>query len=281
MRRGLVNATTTTFILIDRHVPKNAGTTVRSIWLRNAQKRRCRFVGYDVSSTWRSAKLKSSAKFNHIAFGEFARKVRAGQRWCVEAHIVFDTFWSDLAALRGRCAYCRALVMVRVRHPYSWYRSYYSWAVFSKQRAGVSGLGANFTEWLPHNLQSRMLLFGDAAGAHRWEQKKIDQRPHSRDGHALSSQQWAGLHRILRAADIAAPLERFDEALVLLSHLSGGWLDTHYITHRPGPTHGSWEGRPQHTVPALESICAGVGTCEAAVDQQLARMSRQRRPAPL
>ena len=76
--------------IVDRHVPKNAGTSVRSMLQRNARAGACTFVGYDVSSTWRRAG--SNGGFNHVAFSELLRRLRPGTRWCVEAHIVSDSF---------------------------------------------------------------------------------------------------------------------------------------------------------------------------------------------
>ena len=80
-------------LVVDRHVPKNAGTTVRSMLILNAQTlKRCRFVGYDVSSTWHSVH-KAGAAFNHVALSDLLRRLRPGTRWCVEAHIVAESFW--------------------------------------------------------------------------------------------------------------------------------------------------------------------------------------------
>ena len=51
--------------------------------------KRCRFV---VSSTWRSVH-KAGTAFNHVALSDLLRRLRPGTRWCVEAHIVADSFW--------------------------------------------------------------------------------------------------------------------------------------------------------------------------------------------
>lgn len=224
----------------------------------NAPKlKRCRFVGYDVSSTWRSVH-QAGAAFNHVALGDLLRKLRPGTRWCVEAHIVAESFWRDLASLRTLRPRCRALVMVRVRQPLAWYQSYYSWTVLGKQRGREEGYGANFSEWLAGapNLQSRLLLFGDAAGGPRWEQKGAD-RLQPGAPRRLTVAQRRGVQRILQAADIVAPVERLDESLVLLRQLAGGWLDTRYSRTRPGPTHGPWEARrPQRVVAGVHALCA-------------------------
>lgn len=133
--RNLTHDNSTCTIIVDRHVPKNAGTSVRSMLQRNARAGACTFVGYDVSSTWRRAG--SNGGFNHVAFSELLRRLRPGTRWCVEAHIVSDSFWSDVMRLHAMPR-TTSLVMVRVREPYSWYTSYYEWQVFGKQRGRVS-----------------------------------------------------------------------------------------------------------------------------------------------
>ena len=120
------NASAQCGAVIDRHVPKTGGTTVRTFLRHNANLGGCRYAGYDVSSTW-----KSRVGFNHMKFVEIARDVAKGGRfWCVEAHVVAETFWHDLDALRNtlrlqapRSPPCTIVTLVRVREPYSWYKS--------------------------------------------------------------------------------------------------------------------------------------------------------------
>ena len=149
--------------VIDRHIPKTAGTTVRTFLRHNANIGSCHYAGYDVSSTW-----PSRVGFNHIDFKQISKAVPRGQKfWCVEAHVVAATFWRDLSALRLIAAInrCAVVTLVRVREPYSWYRSYYQWAILERQRGSQPLFGANFTDWLPYNLQSHHLLYGDEACA--------------------------------------------------------------------------------------------------------------------
>ena len=120
------NASAQCGAVIDRHVPKTGGTTVRTFLRHNSNLGGCRYAGYDVSSTW-----KSRVGFNHMKFVEIARDVAKGGRfWCVEAHVVAETFWHDLDALRNtlrlqapRSPPCTIVTLVRVREPYSWYKS--------------------------------------------------------------------------------------------------------------------------------------------------------------
>ena len=59
--------------VIDRHVPKTGGTTVRTFLRHNAKLGSCHYAGYDVSSTW-----KSRVGFNHVDFREIARDLAKG-----------------------------------------------------------------------------------------------------------------------------------------------------------------------------------------------------------
>ena len=127
--RAMPNASAQCGAVIDRHVPKTGGTTVRTFLRHNANLGGCHYAGYDLSSTW-----KSRAGFNHMNFLEIARDLAKGGRfWCVEAHIVAETFWHDLDVLRNtlslarlqapRSPPCTIVTLVRVREPYSWYKS--------------------------------------------------------------------------------------------------------------------------------------------------------------
>ena len=225
------NASAQCGAVIDRHVPKTGGTTVRTFLRHNANLGGCYYAGYDVSSTW-----KSRVGFNHMNFLEIARGVaKGGRSWCVEAHVVAETFWQDLAVLRNtlslarlqapRSPLCTIVTLVRVREPYSWYKSCaparhrteppahalarsphrnplvgslpsaaaspmarlaladYRWAVLERQRGGMPNAtwGANFTDWLPYNLQSQHLLIGDRVSVGTKRGVALSRRPRRRD----------------------------------------------------------------------------------------------------
>ena len=225
----MTNASAQCGAVIDRHVPKTGGTTVRTFLRHNANLGGCHYAGYDVSSTW-----KSRAGFNHMNFLEIARDLAKGGRfWCVEAHVIAETFWHDLDVLRNtlslarlqapRSPPCTIVALVRVREPYSWYKSCapashrtelpahahtatpwsgaftrrpraaspvawpaladYRWAVLERQRGGMPSAtwGANFTDWLPYNLQSQHLLFGDRVSAGTKRGVALSRRPRRRD----------------------------------------------------------------------------------------------------
>ena len=258
-------------LVVDRHVPKTAGTTVRSFLRRNQQLGNCEYLGYDVGRTWQSR-----VGFSHKSLTELKRELNrppmAPRRICMEAHMVNEDFWTDLAALRASSFItaphmrCALVVVVRVREPLSWYRSYFNWAVLSRQRTGhVKAWGANFTDWLPPNMQSRFMLHGTFGRGSEWavEMAKTSRWVAPR----LTTQRWEALERIVRSADVAAPLDRLDDSLRLVRHHSGFLNSTDYVTLKPAPMHGPWERLPKlMQVDTAEQFCARRGVdCSAAV----------------
>ena len=215
--------------LIERHVPKTGGTTVRSMLRANARMGCCDFYGYDVSRTWPSRvgfahrALTNVSGVLHAAAG----RARAG----VEAHVVGERFWEEVAELRagpyGRA--CRVLVFVRVRAPAAWYASFYDWAVAPRLARGAAEargeFGDNFSHWLalaPPSLQCHFLLEGSPEAPfdrRHWNgysaaaAARVMAPAARRRARALSGAQWARLRRIVAVADVAAPLERLDEVL--------------------------------------------------------------------
>jgi len=237
-------------MIIDRHVAKNAGTSVRTMFRANWQ--RCTYIGYDMSSTWRSR-----FGFQHRSFTELVDGVQRGpnQRFCVEAHVVARTFWADVERLH-RSAFalrCRVVVMLRVREPLSWYRSFYDWAVLPRQRGGDTRFGENFTDWLPANLQSRIIV--SATSSQMSVQLATQQRTFP-PLQGATSRLWRQLMSLLRSADIVAPLERLDESLVLLRRVSGFLETTRYHKVKPSPVKGKWSRvKPQRLIETAADFC--------------------------
>ena len=130
--------------------------------------------------------------------------------------------------------------------------------------------GVNFTDWLPYNLQSQHLLFGDEVSAGSRRGVALSRRPRRRDLRRLSDAQWAGIRRIVAAADVTIPLDRLDEALVLVAHRAPFLRSTLYRRHAPGPMRGPWDKvKPRLDVQDLDRFCAAGDaerTCRAAVE---------------
>ena len=169
------------FILFDRHVEKNGGTTFRRI-LESAQlDGRCMYWGYtQASSAWR-------------AWIEALHLLNASStppRLCLEAHAGID--WGKLPWLhrfnqlltlrdrfRERSVPLRVVSHLRIREPLSMYMSFYVWGVVGRQvedkttpfrkggrrRHDRWNMGHTFLDWAraTPNLQSEILLDSNAA----------------------------------------------------------------------------------------------------------------------
>jgi len=150
-------------------------------------------------------------------------------------------------------------VVLRVREPLSWYRSYYDWAVLGRQRGGEARQqwGANFTDWLPPNLQSALLFLPGYSAQHAVRTS------------APRPSRWRRISAALAQVDVLAPLERLDEAAAVVMHKAGFLQPTGYERFAPGPTSGAWSRRKaQLPVQASGDFCAAgprLRACEAAV----------------
>jgi hypothetical protein len=272
---GSFMANATRGAIIDRHVPKNAGSTFRTFLRQNSKAGRCTYVGYDVSRTW-----KSRVGFNHHKMSELSHTLqREGGWWCVEAHVVGDNFWPDVAAMR---AHSHVVMIVRVREPLAWYRSFYDWYVVGRQRGSDARFGDNFTDWLPANLQSRNLLLGTAGRTNPPE--VVLAAKQSARAKRLDRAEWQALRRIVHDAELVAPMERFDETLVLLKRLVPFLATLSYRRKSPRATKGPWGKAAQRDVPGGHAACAGdrLAFCRDAVravapdDHELYRVVAER-----
>lgn len=226
-------------VWVDRHLHKNGGSTVREVMLRNEEAGNCVYYGYtQTHEGW--ARVMDALR--SAADGAPAPAL------CIEAHASQATaeFMSqrvpDLLRLRAHYAArrlpTRVVLSARVRNPLSYYLSFYRWRVAGMQRAGnvirlspsrsvVNPLGSTFLEWAPPNLQSTGLLHGDVelfaglkgGGFPGVRNRTEGRRPHpyytahARYGRA---DHLALLER-LSHFDVVAPLEAFDEALLLVA----------------------------------------------------------------
>ena len=268
--RALSSSNSTTCgLIVERHVPKCAGTTVRTFLRANQERGACSYVGYDVGRTWQSR-----VGFTHRSLAEVADELNSNPSpWnkpiCMEAHMVGGSFWSVLSSLRQSqfAARCTMLVMLRVREPLSWYRSYYDWAVLSRQKTGDSvQWGTNFTDWLPSNMQSRFLLHGTRNQPSQWAPEMARRRSGGLP-QKLLEKRWAEIEKIVRSADVVSPLERLDDALALVVKRSGFLRTAEYVSTRPSDMRGPWERLPKVAkVVRAKDFCGRAGMdCAAAV----------------
>jgi len=78
------------------------------------------------------------------------------------------------------------------------------------------------------------------------------------------------VRRVLAGADVTIPLDRLDEALVLVAHRVPFLRSTLYRRHAPGPMRGPWDKvSPRLAVQDLDTFCApgdAKRACRAAVE---------------
>lgn len=162
-------------VVVDRHVHKNGGSTMRDIFLENERLGYGLYQGY-TQLYWRSdfpllrrmaeVAVKSGRTPSHVLMFEshFGPMEMSAQ------------VMGDLAELRQTYRAggldCRVVLVTRVREPLAYYLSFYKWGVAFRQReARVKNAGRrpawghNFTDWVSQvpNLQSSVMLKGMAA----------------------------------------------------------------------------------------------------------------------
>ena len=168
--------------VIDRHLEKNGGATMRDLLQRNAHQERCTYTGY----TWREPLTRAL--------------LRNGTRVCAEAHHVEPLFWQQVDLLRKSFS---VKIVVRVREPFAWAVSYFLWSGGFGNTA--RGLHLNATT-LPANAQARVLLYGSRAWpvlTSRREPPRPEQRWIDTVGSgALTAAQGEAAERILCAASL-------------------------------------------------------------------------------
>ena len=169
------------FILLERHVEKNGGSTFRQI-LKSAQiDGRCMYWGYSQSpSAWRA----------WIDALHLLNASSIPPRLCLEAHTELDRGklkwlhrFNQLLTLRDRfrerSVPLRVVSHLRIREPLSMYMSFYVWGVVARQaeektksfykgkrrRVHWWNMGHTFLDWAraTPNLQSEILLDSNSA----------------------------------------------------------------------------------------------------------------------
>ena len=214
------------FLLYDRHVEKNGGSTVRTLFKRLEEHGECAYWGYDIS---RASWQRTLTSLRELAQGG---RFGALPKLCIESHCGAGT--QSLAHLRqlGQLAPqliargCVVQRVLRVREPVSHYASFYMWARAIRENGVAAATNLTFVEWvrMTPNLQSSTLLNSHAATV----AKQAPSRRNAADQAVLiaseredDSQRW---RRLLDAAetlfDLLVPLDRFEEGLLLLARCS-------------------------------------------------------------
>ena len=204
---------------MERHVHKNGGSTIRDAMLENERRGGWMYWGFSLGRVT-------------PVFDELHRQVAAlpasnsTLRLAIEYHHAFIEFnptvlehVRDLRlGLRLHRVNCPIVLVTRLREPYSFYISFYRWAVAWKQRKEPAKFGRNFTDWAPPNLQGALLLrsmnhmAAELVGVRDPKRKIFD------DFDATSMRQAQDL---LLHFDLVGTVERFDETLLLVADMTG------------------------------------------------------------
>ena len=215
------------FLLLDRHIEKNAGSTFREIMWRNELNGKCLYWGYLLrSSGWKRV---LGALRNLTADA-------VPPRLCAEAHTGIDQVvpWrrrlDELQALRvslvQRRVPMRLLLVLRVREPLSFYISFYTWAVAERQSRSPAKFGSSFEEWLRRapNLQSELVVSSRAATTAAYANKAHPEvRAWRRrwDDEAMASRRRALVWQMVRAYDVLGVTDMFDETALVVARALG------------------------------------------------------------
>ena len=224
---GTITRPAAGFILLDRHLEKNAGSTFRELLLSNERKGNCVYWGYQ---------QRSPVWSDFVALMRNLSAADVPPRICIEAHthIDYGTPWLQRLAqleemradLRQRALDVRVLLVVRLREPLSHYISYYLWTVAERQLRNPAKYGRDFESWVRSvpNLQSELLLSSKAAFTASYAglaHQEVEEwgRRWARPG--LAAERRAAVLRAVASFDILGTNDRFDETALLIARAVG------------------------------------------------------------
>ena len=247
-------------IVVDRHVHKNGGSTLRNFFFENDRRGGWRYYGYGLDSAVAVAHFLKAAILHPNRTSncsDWSR--RPVLRLAAEQH--YGGYLTTSALLRSfgpasplrsaalSCA-CRVVLVTRFREPFSFYSSFYTWAVARRQASNSSHYGATMLEWAAEarNLQSTLFMelstmalvpeyigVRDASKRFKYSPfwafdpddvnvKHFGFRPgrvKERGAYMVGAARLAALRQTLASFDLVGVVERFEETLLLLADLSG------------------------------------------------------------
>ena len=212
-------------VLLERHLHKNGGSTMRDLFYRNEMLGECLYWGYtSYDWQWRHVMRALRAYVQAIAEPNPPR----GVRLCAEVHYPAGGFnMTELAALRELMHSAsllshqtsRLVLVTRLRRPADLYNSFYRWAVLPKQRKDPARWGHDCETWAPPNLQTALLHKPQLADAAELQSPSSAQR--KRIFADVSEATYRLVQQMLHDFDVVGTLDDFDATLLLISDLTG------------------------------------------------------------
>lgn len=258
-------------ILVDRHVHKNGGSSVRDLLLENERRGYGLYQGYTQMYWNRDLKQLQKA-------GEAARQQNRAPSHVImmEAHFGWVEFaTSTLPGLKNLASTyeqqgvdCPLVLMTRVRDPLEYYLSFYRWGVAFRQKESPLKFGKSFVEWARKvpNLQSTIMMLSMAAMAAEYHPdtwKHYSRRP---EIGRSPEEAWRKLSEFLDQFAIVGTMRRFDESLLLMSDMTGLPV-MEYRRNRPNQK-GGFKGLNKDVCPDMEA-CRKVVQEVAGRDTQM------------
>ena len=156
-------------MLVDRHVHKNGGSTIRDLFLEHERQGLALYHGYQHNSWSDDYRALRFAAEEAVAEEAVRRgsTADAPRVLLVESHfgrIELEDVLPTLSALSQLYAAqgieCPLVTMTRIRPPLDFYLSFYRWSVGFRQRDNPEAYGRTFAEWVERvpNLQSTMMI---------------------------------------------------------------------------------------------------------------------------
>lgn len=208
-------------MIVDRHVHKNGGSTIRDLFLENER------LGYGIYQGYTQMHWDSDVQLlQSIAKQAVSNGNTPNHLLMLEAHFghteLNGKMLNDLKSLEqlytGAGLECPLVLMTRIREPLEYYLSFYRWGVGFRQEKDPDKFGRGFLDWARKvpELQSSIILRGMTAMPAEY-MGTLSPQQSSRD----LPETWTELEKFLDQFSVVGTVNRFDEALLMAADLSG------------------------------------------------------------
>jgi len=239
-------------MIVDRHVHKNGGSTMRDLFLENERLGYGLYQGY-TQMYW--------AQDSHALIEEAERaaanKTAPSHLIMMEAHFGREELSArvmpDLKRIesiyRAAHVHCPLVFVTRVREPLAYYISFYQWGVGYRQKEKPHMFGRNFTQWARQtfDLQSSVLVRGMASVSAEYSGRLPKRNGPDED---------TRIDNYLEQFTIVGTTERFDETLLLAADMVG--LPFSLYKYNKPPNKGGFRVSKANICPDLEECRAVV-----------------------